>query len=223
MLPSFASGKSASARPGNIAAFILAFGSALGVFLSIAFLPSLFKASQARSMASDPTEIRANWVIDHSRSAIRFSGLHDGSPYQGAFGEWTAQIDFQSATPARARIAVNVDMTSVETNKKLYTDSLLAREWFNTDLFPTARIDILDIEQTSAQTYSSTARLSFKDRTVSVPFSFQLSENETETEMTGTAQLQRQALDLGQSSDPGADWVAETILVDVRVVASPIQ
>jgi len=38
--------------------------------------------------------------------------------------------------------------------------------------------------------------------------------------MRGSTVLQRKALDLGQGSDPGADWVGEDVTVNVTVRAT---
>ena len=38
--------------------------------------------------------------------------------------------------------------------------------------------------------------------------------------MTGKTTVQRTPLDLGQKSDPGAEWVGEDVLIAVDVTAS---
>ncbi|MEL7104218.1 MAG: YceI family protein, partial [Pseudomonadota bacterium] len=93
-------------------------------------------------------------------------------------------------------------------------------EWFNTAAFPTASVEILDISETGSGTYTSTARLTLKELTVDAAFPFSLEINGGTAQMTGQAVFQRAPLDLGQSSDPNADWVSEDVTVDVTVEAT---
>ena len=56
--------------------------------------------------------------------------------------------------------------------------------------------------------------------TVDADFAFSLALDGNTARMTGQAFYQRTALDLGQASDPNADWVSEDVTVDVVVVAT---
>ena len=73
--------------------------------------------------------------------------------------------------------------------------------------------------ETSEGQYESTARLTLKEATVDAEFPFALQIDGSTAQMTGKAVFQRTALDLGQASDPSADWVSEDVVVDVVVVA----
>ena len=81
-------------------------------------------------------------------------------------------------------------------------------------------MEILDIREAGDGLYSSTARLTLKELTVDTAFPFSLEIDGDTARMTGAAIFQRTALDLGQASDPGADWVAEDVTVDVIVEAT---
>ena len=111
-------------------------------------------------------------------------------------------------------------MANATASQKLYEDSLPSPEWFNSAAFPTASVEILDITSTGDAAYTSTARLTLKDITVDTAFPFTLNINDDAAQMTGQAVFQRKPLDLGQSSDPNADWVSEDITVDVIVEAT---
>ena len=53
-----------------------------------------------------------------------------------------------------------------------------------------------------------------------MPFTFDLTIDRGIADMTGTAEVMRKPLDLGQKSDPGADYVSEAVTIDVVVKAS---
>ena len=224
MLPGLPFLKGDLSPPSSVRGGGVAFGGALGVFVLIAFVPSWFSVSSVETSSSDQATaqlpVQTNWRIDYAQSEITFQGLHGGNEYTGQFGAWEADILFDPSALSDAEITVRVETGSVQTNKKLYTDSLVAAEWFNAAAFPIASVSILRIEQSDSEGYAAEAELTFKAQTVTVPFAFTLTPEGAATRMRGTATLYRQPLDLGQLSDPGADWVSEEVNVNVSVLAS---
>ncbi|MEM8616929.1 MAG: cytochrome b/b6 domain-containing protein [Pseudomonadota bacterium] len=199
---------------------LTAFGSALGVFVLIAGAPVALSAASSTGAVTTEADFTPNWTVDYDQSSITFSGIHDGNPYTGSFGNWDAAIDFDPAAPESGRAQVTVNTGSATASQKLYTDSLKSPEWFNVPAFPTATVEIVDIAGVLDRAYVGTARLTLKDITVETEFQFVLDMDGETATMTGTTTYQRTPLDLGQSSDPGADWVAEDVTVDVIVVAT---
>jgi cytochrome b561 len=161
-----------------------------------------------------------NWSVDYGASSITFSGTHDGNAFTGTFGNWDAAIQFDPSSPADAEVRVTVATSSAVASQKLYTDSLKSPEWFNSSVFPSANVEILDIAATGDGSYTSTARLTLKELAVDADFAFSLQIEDNAAQMTGQAVFQRTALDLGQASDPNADWVSEDVTVDVVVAAT---
>ena len=158
--------------------------------------------------------------MDYEASEIRFSGMHDGNTFTGTFGNWDASILFDASAPEDAQVEVTVATGSANANQKLYTDSLKSPEWFNVANFPSASVEIVGITSTGDQRYTSTARLTLKETMIETPFDFELSIDGDAARMTGQAVLQRKPLNLGQQSDPNADWVSEDVTVDVIVEAT---
>ncbi|MGB3624837.1 MAG: YceI family protein, partial [Henriciella sp.] len=200
---------------------------AIGVFLLIAFVLPLFSAGATNSISegsqtSRAAEITPNWTVDHDQSGIWFSGTHDGSEYEGEFGDWSADIQFDPDNIDDARALVTIQMMSTEANRKLYTDSLRSAEWFFADQYRTATADLSNFRRMDDDDeYVADLTLSIKDKSVTVPFNFELDIDEDEARMKGEATVQRTPLDLGQKSDPSADWVGEDVLIEVEVRASP--
>ena len=200
---------------------LIAFGSALGLLIVVTgATPIVTALSGAKQAVSVEASFEPNWTVDYELSSISFSGTHDGSPYSGAFGNWDAAIQFDSDSLETAEARVTVSTGSAEASQKLYTDSLKSPEWFNVAAFPSANVEILDIKDQGDGTYASTARLTLNELTVDATFPFSLEIDGDTARMTGTAIFQRKALNLGQASDPGADWVAEDVTVDVIVEAT---
>lgn len=198
---------------------LFAFGGSLALFAAIA-ATSLIGAGAANSAAPPASSggpaaaIASNWIVDYEASEITFAGLHDGNAFKGAFETWTADVAFDPDALAAAKVRVVVDTRSAKTGKKLYDDSLKAREWFNTAEFPEAIVELSDFKQ-SAAGYQATATLTLKGKPVSVPLEFSLDIKGDQAKLDGSAVFSRKALDLGQSSDASAGWVADDVTVTV--------
>ncbi|NQY41227.1 MAG: cytochrome b/b6 domain-containing protein [Henriciella sp.] len=219
MLPGLFGKTDKPKTPGRGAA--TAFGSAIGVLAAVTLTPPVVSAlaGSGAPVSADAT-FQPNWIVNTETSSITFSGTHDGNTFTGEFANWDAAIQFDPDAPADAEVRVTVAMANATASQKLYEDSLPSPEWFNSAAFPTASVEILDITSTGDAAYTSTARLTLKDITVDTAFPFTLNINDDAAQMTGQAVFQRKPLDLGQSSDPNADWVSEDITVDVIVEAT---
>lgn len=219
MLPGLFGKTDKPAAPGRGA--VTAFGSALGVLAIVALTPPVVSAlSGSGAPVAADAAFEPNWTVDSAASSITFSGTHDGNTFTGAFANWDAAIQFDPTQPEASEVRVTVAMANATASQKLYEDSLPSPEWFNSAAFPTANVEILDIASTGDGTFTSTVRLTLKEITVDAAFPFTLNIDGDKAQMRGRAVFQRTPLDLGQSSDPNADWVSEDITVDVIVEAT---
>jgi len=219
MIPGLFGKADAPQAPGRGA--LLAFGAALATLIIVAGAsPVLGALSGSGQAVTTEAAFEPNWTVDYETSSITFSGTHDGNAFSGTFGNWDAAIQFDPDAPSDGEVRVTVATGSAEASQKLYTDSLKSPEWFNVSAFPSANVEIVDIESVGDGTYKSTARLTLKELTVDAPFTFELSIEGETARMSGQAMFQRTALNLGQASDPSADWVSEDVAVDAVVEAS---
>lgn len=199
-----------------------AFGAAFAAFAIIAGGPVLAQSFNGEKTAEPKiiptTSMTPNWSVISERSEISFTFTHDGDRYQGRFPDWDADILFMADNLGASRAIVTVDLPSVDIAKKLYTDSLKSEEWFDSAANPAASVDIQNFSRVN-DGYVADASLTIKNITTTVPFKFSLKNNGSQTLMTGSAVLTRKALNLGQISDPAADWVSDEIIVNVTVAA----
>lgn len=198
---------------------VLCFGGALAVFAAIAAVPLLTQPGAA-TVPDAPPSAASNWTVDPDASAITFSGVHDGNRYEGRFERWQADITFDADALDAASATVRVETASAVTGTKLYDDSLKAAEWLDPRSFPVATVTLDDFRRSEEGGYVAEATLTLKDQSVSVPFRFDLALDGDTAEMTGSTSLSRSALDIGMKSDPGADYVADAVSIEVRVTAT---
>jgi cytochrome b561 len=193
--------------------FLFAFGGSLALFTAIAAL-ALLGTGRASSSTPHTSEVASNWIVDYEKSEIAFSGLHEGNAFDGVFNIWSADVAFDPDALENAQVQVTVDMRSAKTGKKLYDDTLKAREWFSTSDFPEATVALTDFKKAAAG-YEATATLTLKGNPVSMPLAFTLDIDGGEARLEGSARFSRKALDLGQLSDASARYVSDEVTVSI--------
>lgn len=217
MVPGFLNEARPPSRPAQGAG--IAFGAAAGFFLLVAAVPMIAQAGQSGSSSGSAPATATGWVVDPEGSEIGFSGEHEGRPFAGTFRDWSASITFDPEALGASEVSVTIAPASVDTGQTLYNDTLKASEWFGVSRFPSATVTLANFDETETG-YTADATITIKETTATVPFAFELSIEGDSADMTGRATLSRTELNLGQSSDPGADYVSEEIEVTVTVKAS---
>ncbi len=226
MLPGWLGPTDGPVRPARGAP--LAFGVAAVLFLAVAAIPVLAQGASVTlpSGGAAPDTAAADgagdgsasgitgWQVTENREPIAFSGMHDGNPYSGEFANWTASIGFDPENLAASSAEVTVDLTSLTTNKKLYTDTLRTGEWLDLRDYPTATVSIDGFAPgETAGRYTAEAALRLKEGGQTVPLVADIAIEGETARVSGEAVFSRAALDLGMTSDPGADWVADEVTV----------
>jgi cytochrome b561/polyisoprenoid-binding protein YceI len=206
--------------------FFIAFGGAALLFGLIAAAPVLAQSmagsktappaatDAGAEVAAAPVGVEPNWVVNYDASEIRFTGTHDGNAFSGTFKDWTADVAFFPDAVGTSDVRVSASTGTATTSKKLYNDSLRAPEWFDVSNYPTATIHLTDFAKTDTG-YTATAAMRLKNRTVTTPLAFTLDIAGDVATLNGEATFDRKALNIGQISDPGAEWVSDTVTVTV--------
>jgi cytochrome b561 len=160
------------------------------------------------------------WTVDPRASEIEFSGVHAGKDFAGKFERWTADIRFDPENLDRSQVIVEVDVGSARTGDATKDGSLKEPEWFNPGQFPKARFTATRFKALGGQSYEAQGKLTIKDKTIPVTLPFALDLKDDEAKMRARITLDRIALGLGIASDPSAEWVSQSIAVDIRVEAA---
>ena len=220
-------GKTAGPRAPSRGA-LTAFGGALAVFAIIAAIPALAQGGGPKADLTGTEEISGlNWELDESaENTLSFSGLYESATYSGTFEDWNAGIAFYPDDLEASHVTVYVDLSSAVASKKLYTDSLKGAEWLDSGNVHSAVVELSNFQPAEADVewgtpYTADAALTLKGTTVTTPFQFQLEIEGDTARMEGTTTLSRSALDVGMQSDPGADWIADEVIISVDLNAVP--
>lgn len=189
----------------------------LGFFIVVAAIPLFSQnGSWAKPTNASNVDIIPNWVVVDKNKSISFSFSHDDGDYTGHFENWEAKIEFSEDDLDNSQVFVDIDLNSALTGTKLYDDSLRMAEWFDVKTNPKAKVRLRDFKSNATNKgYTAEAELELKGIQVRVPFTFDLQIEGDYAKMTGRTTLTRKELNIGQVSDPDAEWVSEQILIDV--------
>lgn len=212
-------GPSGDARGGWLALGVAAVFLIAGIGLGLAPKPT---KGDMPATTPAPTSIVANWTIDKTQSRIGFSGDYNGDPYAGEFTDWDAMIAYDPDELPAARIEVTVQTDSATTGVAYNDQSLKSADFFDVANHPTAVFKANGVfaleEPQGALELTAVLTLKGEDYPVRMPFSLAI-DGDTAT-MTSKFTLDRTALNIGMENDPGGDWVAKTVNMDVTVVAT---
>lgn len=162
-----------------------------------------------------PDAVRAgDWVVDPSRSALRFVGSETGNAFQGRFARWQAQIAFDSGDPAAARLRVAVDIGSATTDERRRDEAMLGEDWLDAGRFPSAVFEAAGFRPLGGGRFETTGTLTLRDQRRPVTLSFVLVEQEGGTHARGEATLIRTQFGVGRGQWSGVQVVG----LDVKVV-----
>jgi polyisoprenoid-binding protein YceI len=78
------------------------------------------------------------WQVDATHSSVSFSVRHMViSKVRGKFNKWTAKLDYDSANPSAASVAVEIDVASIDTGVTDRDAHLRSPDFFDAVKFPT--------------------------------------------------------------------------------------
>lgn len=154
------------------------------------------------------------------RSSIEFSYSQMGVSMDGRFRRFTSELQFDPARPADARVAIDVELGSIDTGTPELDGEAAGRDWFNLKSFPTARFVATGVKPLGGNRYSVAGRLTIKGRTrdVVVPATF-TAQGATGV-FAGQFTIRRGDFAIGEGAWAAFDIVANDVTVRFRVTAT---
>ena len=165
----------------------------------------------------------SQWAVVPSQSSIGFSAEWNGKMVEGRFPKFAANIHFDPADPASARVAGVIDLSAATTGDRTVDGSLPGPDWFDVKTSSTARLTMNQFAQTRPGSYLGRGTLSMRGVTVPVSLPFTLAINGDTAIMTGETTLDRRAFKIGMESDATASWVGFRVPIKVRIVANRVK
>ncbi len=148
-----------------------------------------------------PTASRAaNWHADGKSSSLAFTGVSQGSAFQGRFGAFDADIDFDPAHPASGRFFVTVQLGSASTANADRDTTLRGKDFFDVAGHPTATWSASKIRALGGNRYAADGTLTLRGVTKPVTLSFTWTPG-AQPGLSGDATVNRLDFNVG-----GGDW-----------------
>lgn len=175
----------------------------------------------AASLLVSPASARAaGWTVDAAASRIGFSGIQVGTPFQGRFTRFTAQIDFDPAAPETGRAQVEIDLTSAVTGDAQRDAALPQAEWFDTKANPQARFEATRFAARGGDAYEAVGTLTIRGIRRDAVLPFRLTRDGPKARAIGRLDLVRTQFGIGQGPWASGQWVALEVGVDVDLTAT---
>ncbi len=182
---------------------------ALGAVLALLTIPVA---------AAAPASSAPGWTVDKAGSQLGFTGIGDGSEFQGNFGSWDADIHFDPAKLDASSATVTIDMGSAVTGDPSRDEPLIEPNWFSTAAFPSATFATTAITSTGPGAYVADGTLTIKGVSQAVKLPFTLAIDGDHADMTGSLTLDRNLWKIGAGAwqDHSVD---PNVTVKVRISA----
>lgn len=177
--------------------------------------------SNVLCLLSAPAEA-LEWDFLADQSKVSFHGTMLGVPVIGVFEQVQADIRFDPENLAEARIAVTIDMTSINTRHDERDTALRRPEWFNAGAFSEARFVAEDLRQIDESNYEARGELTIKGIRHPVTLPFSLAINGDIATATGVVDLSRLEFAIGTGEWADEKRVAFEVRIQVRITAKII-
>lgn len=162
------------------------------------------------------------YVVDQGASAITFSGTHAGKEFEGKFGTWSAEIDFDAENLEGSTLSATFDLKDAKTGNAMFDGTLPQADWFDVKATPEGTFQSTQILAKGDNVYTAHGDLILRGITQPAVFDFTIADLSADpVVVTGEFPIDRLAFGIGAKSDAKAEWVSQIIEVKLNIVASP--
>ncbi|MCX7270399.1 MAG: YceI family protein [Burkholderiales bacterium] len=167
-------------------------------------------------------QVQAQQKLQAGQSEIVFVSKQMGVPVEGRFKTFDAQISFDLAKPATAKINFSVDMASATLGSKETDAELVKPDWFNTAKFAKASFQSGTVKSTGVGKYEVIGKLSIKGLTQDITVPVSLSQTGGLTTAVGAFALKRLPFKIGDNEWSDTSMVADEVQVKFKFVLTGV-
>lgn len=162
------------------------------------------------------------YVVDKAASQISFMGTHAGKPFEGKFGTWQADIEFDPDNLEGSKIKAVFDLKDAKTGNAMFDGTLPQADWFDVKNTPQGVFESTQIMSKGDGVYAASGELTLRGVTQPVAFDFTIDDlSASPVKVKAEFPIDRLAYGIGQKSDASAEWVSQTIEVLLDIAATP--
>lgn len=179
-------------------------------------------APPARVVAAEaPVVVQPSgrWIVDKARSSLGFRAMWNGSPVDGTFKGWNAEIVFDPQALDRSSVTATVDLASVGSDNGDAAGALPGSDFLDSATHPQATFKATKFAKLAGDGYEARGTLTL--RGVSKPLTLRFTPGIAgdAAAMSGTATIARTLWGVGQGEWKATDQIADAVAVTVKIRA----
>jgi cytochrome b561/polyisoprenoid-binding protein YceI len=171
-------------------------------------------AAPAPAETTDPVR----WKVSPG-STLTFTTAWSGTPVEGRFDRWKADILFGPKALDRSKVTVTIDMASAKTGDPQRDASLPAPDWFDTANHPSAVFTASRFTQSGEGRYVAHGTLTLRGVSKPLDLPFQLKIDGANATVSARASLDRIAFGVGQGEFKATDQIPAKVGLRVQLRA----
>jgi polyisoprenoid-binding protein YceI len=152
-------------------------------------------------------------------SSLTFATAWSGQPLTGRFDKWRADILFSPEALDRSKVAVTIDVASVDTGDQQRDAALPTDDWLDAAAHPQAVFTAQRFVKAGPERYVAHGRLTLRGVSRPVDLSFRLHITGDKAEARGVTSLDRTAFGVGQGEWQSTDQIPAKVTVSVDLKA----
>ncbi|MEM6536367.1 MAG: YceI family protein [Pseudomonadota bacterium] len=159
------------------------------------------------------------WTIDYGASSLGFSATQNDKAFDGTFGEWTADINFDPEDLAGSSIAAEITLKSAKTGDRQRDRALPGKDWFNVKETPVASFTSDEIVA-NGDGYIAKGTLDLRGVEKPLELTFDVDIEGNAASASGEAIIIRTDHEVGQGEFATGKWVGVEVAVTLSISAS---
>ena len=189
-------------------------------------LTALATAFLSMTAFADAPAGGAHFASDPAKSTLQFTFVQAGATNTGKFAKFPVTLDAAADGSAASKLAVTVDMTTMDSGDKDRDDTLRGPDLFSVAKFPQAQFIATQITKT-ATGFDALGKLTLRGvtRDQHVLFTLRVANEQGHavSYLTGKTLVHRLDFGVGQGDWKSTEWVGNDVVVsyNVRLVAAP--
>ena len=185
-------------------------------------LPALAGALCALTLLLAGPATAANcYLADQDSGELVFSGEAEGNRFEGRFREFTVQLCHDNDDLTTAEIEVEIATGSATVGNRQGDRELLGEDLFAAERFPRAFWVSGEIESEGDGRYLAEGELNLRQISASQPVHLQMAMDGDQLNLSGNAEIERLAFDVGQGEFADPEFITPVIRLNFELVLSP--
>lgn len=153
------------------------------------------------------------WTVDPQASRIGFIASYDGIEFPGHFERWRGAIRFSPDDLNGSKLAIVVDMTSVNTRNRERDQGIRSSEWFDAATFAEASYQTTRLRRLPSGAFQADASFELKGVARPLRSTFEWSDDGEARWLRGQVTVDRRELRIGTG-----EWATDPVIgFEVRI------